>query len=159
MRFKTRYINRKQKSENDDNLVKDDSLGDGEASEDEDLSNGDASENEYVVEGKAVEDTDDLGDDDAEDVTEQDDNLGYEDNVVKARAKPSRLRMTSAMMMRNMSLRTMIMDNLSDLWKLRIRMMLNDKMLVYKWQCLTELPLHSSGWTALFQESQRSPRL
>ena len=150
MRFKTRYINRKQKSENDDNLVKDD----GEASEDEDLINGDASENEYVV-----DDTDYLGDDDAEDVTEQDDNLGYEDNVVKARAKPSRLRMTSAMMMRNMSLRTMIMDNLSDLWKLRIRMMLNDKMLVYKWQCLTELPLHSSGWTALFQESQRSPRL
>ena len=115
MRFKTRYINRKQKSENDDNLVKDDSLGDGEASEDEDLSNGDASENEYVVEGKAVEDTDDLGDDDAEDVTEQDDNLGYEDNVVKARAKPSRLRIPSAMIMRNMSLRTMIMDNLSNL--------------------------------------------
>ena len=52
-----------------------------------------------------VEDTDDIGDDDAEDVTECDDNLGEDDNVVKARAKPSRLRMISEMTMRNMSLR------------------------------------------------------
>ncbi len=51
-----------------DNVVKDDGLGDGEASEDEGLG-----------EGEAVDDTDDLGDDDAEDVTEDDDNLGDAD--------------------------------------------------------------------------------
>ena len=50
------------------NVVKDDGLGDGIASEDEGLG-----------EGGADEDTDDLGNDDAEDVTEDNDNLGNVD--------------------------------------------------------------------------------
>ena len=43
-----------------------------------------ASEDEGLGEGEAVEDTDDLGDDDAEDVTEDDDNLGKADVDVAA---------------------------------------------------------------------------
>lgn len=50
------------------NVVMDDGLRDSETSEDEGLG-----------EGKAVEDKDDLGDDDAEDVTEDNDNLGNVD--------------------------------------------------------------------------------
>ena len=39
--------------------------------------------NQDVVKSKVYRDTDDLGDDDAEDVTEDDDNLGDDDSVVK----------------------------------------------------------------------------
>lgn len=64
----TKLRKQKPKCLNDDNnVVKDDGLSDWEASEDEGLG-----------EAKDVEDTDDLGDDDAED-----DNLGDDDNVVK----------------------------------------------------------------------------
>ena len=51
----------------------DDGLGDGETSEDEGLG-----------EGESVEDTEDLGNEDAEDVTEDDDKLGDEDVNVTA---------------------------------------------------------------------------
>ena len=62
---------------------------------------------------------------------------------VSARAKLSRIRMTSAMTMQmSMWLPWLPLSLLGprflipvpDQWKLRIRMMLNDKMLVYKWQ-------------------------
>ena len=56
-----------------DNVVKDDSLGDGKASEDE-----------GIGEGESVEDTEDLDDEDAEDVTEDKDKLDDEDVNVTA---------------------------------------------------------------------------
>ena len=74
--LKTATELRKQKPKclnDDNNVVKDDGLGDGEASEDEGLGVG-----------EAVEDTDDLGDDDAEDVIEDNDNLGNADVDVAA---------------------------------------------------------------------------
>ena len=66
---------RKQKPKclNDDNEVKDDGLDDGKASEDESA----------MAKPSRIQDMDDLGDDNAEYVIEDDDNLSDYDNVVK----------------------------------------------------------------------------
>lgn len=61
-------LDNNNKLSNDDNVVKDDGIGDGKALKDEGLG-----------EDEAVEDTDDPRDD--EDVTEDVDNLGDDDNV------------------------------------------------------------------------------
>ena len=62
----TELRTQKPKCLNDHNVVKDDSLGEGEA----------------------VEDTDDVDDNDGKDVTEDDDNLGDDDNAYWAKSTP-----------------------------------------------------------------------
>ena len=89
---------------------------------------------EGLGEGKSVKDTEDLGDDDAEDVTEDDDKLGNADVDVAAVAACGH----GGVLLPLSLLRPRFLVPVPDQWKLRIRMMPNDKMLVYKWQCPTE---------------------